>query len=186
MTESTVATGGRRQQAADLTQALLQRAALAYRLAVPVLEVRFDLRGTAAGQARALEPLRFLIRYHPELLARQPGPFLARTVPHEVAHVVTFCRYGARVRPHGPEWRALMGFFGAEATRCHDFDLRDMPRRRLQRFPYHCACGAHSLTSIRHRRIQLGTRYRCPNCGETLRAGPAVKDRVTLCPPALA
>ncbi len=171
MTQPAAASPEQRQRAAELTRTLLQRAALAYRIAVPGLEIRFDLRGATAGQARVLGARRFLIRYHPELLARQPAPFLARTVPHEVAHVVTFCRYGNRVRPHGPEWRALMGFFGADATRCHDFDLTDLPRRSLERFPYHCACGEHSLTSIRHRRIQRGTRYRCPSCGETLRAG---------------
>lgn len=171
MTEPATASPEQRQRAAELTRTLVRRAALAYGIAEPTLEIRFDLRGTAAGQARLLAPRRFLIRYHPLLLGRQPETFLARTVPHEVAHLVAFCRYGARVRPHGPEWRALMGFFGADATRCHDFDLTDVPRRSLQQFPYHCACREHRLTSIRHRRIQRGTRYRCPSCGEALRPG---------------
>lgn len=170
-----------RQQASALTWALLRRAALAYRTPVPELEIRFDLRGTAAGQARLLGQRCFLIRYHPELLGRQPERFMARTVPHEVAHVVTFCRFGAKVRPHGPEWRALMGFFGADAARCHDFDLTDLPRRTLRRFPYHCACGDQALTSIRHRRFLLGTRYRCPTCGEALCPGPRGQPRLR-CP----
>lgn len=160
-----------RQRASALTRVLLRRASLAYLIPVPNLEIRFDLRGSAAGQVHRLDPRHYLIRYHPDLLMRQPERFLARTVPHEVAHVVTWCRYGARVRPHGAEWRTLMGFFGADARRCHDFDLTDLPQRTLHRFPYHCACGERTLTSIRHHRFLRGTRYRCPACGEALRPG---------------
>lgn len=171
MAPSSAGTEEQRSQARDLTARLLDRAAADHRIPLPEVVVRFDLRGTLAGQARMLGPRRFLIRYNPELLARHNQGFLERTVPHEVAHVITYCRFGGKVRPHGAEWRELMGFFGASPERCHDFDTSGLSRRTLQRFRYHCACSEHELTSIRHRRYQAGTTYRCRTCGEALRPG---------------
>jgi SprT protein len=142
-------------QARDLTARLLGRAAAAHRIPLPEVAVRFDLRGTQAGQARMLGSRRFLIRYNPDLLARHNQGFLERTVPHEVAHVII----------------ELMGFFGASPERCHNFDTGGLSQRTLQRFRYHCGCGEHELSSIRHRRHQTGTIYRCRACSEALRPG---------------
>lgn len=159
------------EQAGALTVRLLKAGAAAFGIPVPRVAVRFDLGGTLAGQARMLEGGRFLIRYNPELLARNGAGFLERTVPHEVAHLITYCRFGRKAKPHGLEWREVMGFFGADPARCHDYDISGLSRRSLQRFPYHCACADHDLTSIRHRRNRAGTSYRCRRCGEPLRPG---------------
>jgi len=135
------------------------------------VEVRFDLRGKTAGQVRMGKGARTLIRYNLELLRRETADFLARTVPHEVAHVLAYRRYGSRIRAHGPEWQRIMRELGAEPTRCHDYDVHGLDARRLQYFDYHCSCMRHQLSSIRHNKVAKGQRYLCKRCGEPLRRG---------------
>lgn len=141
---------------------------------MPVPALRFDLRGRAAGQAvlsrRRGDP--DAIRINARLLSGHPREMLEVTVPHEVAHVAIHRRYNGngrrQVRPHGPEWRALMAAFGVSDETCHN--LPAPPVRRLRRFPYVCGCADTVwLTSIRHRRARRGTVYLCRRCGQQLR-----------------
>lgn len=140
--------------------------------AAPTVELAFDLRGRAAGQVvrRQGRPLR--IRYNLAIAQGQPEAFLAETVPHEVAHVVTAICH-RRARPHGPEWRSVMRWFGiAQAARCHRFEV-PAGGRRQRRWPYRCGCGEHQLSTTRHHRVlHKGTRYLCRRCGETLSYQP--------------
>ncbi len=137
--------------------------------ALAPLAVRFDLCGRAAGQYRSHpQPL---VRYNAALAARQFDDFCRLVPPHEVAHHVVSQLHGPRgARPHGPEWQAVMNFFGVPAERCHDFDLDGTPVRRQRRFLYRCACGEQQLSATRHNRIQRGeATYFCRRCGEPLR-----------------
>jgi SprT protein len=135
------------------------------------IEIRFDLRGKTAGQVRIRSRGQYLIRYNLELLKRGGIDFIDRTVPHEVAHVLAYHRYGPRIRPHGQEWQRIMRQFGAEPSRCHDYDVSGLSARQLTYFHYHCSCMEHQLSSIRHNKFAKGQRYRCRRCGETLRPG---------------
>ncbi len=155
-------------RARERTLDLLERAALHFGKPMPRVEIRFDLGGRAAGQARFRNGRPPLIRYNSDLLARNGERFLAQTVPHEAAHVVVFALHPWGTRPHGPEWRAVMALFGAEARRCHEYDTDHLPGRRLRRFEYRCGCRRHLLTSIRHNRALRGQRYLCRRCGQTL------------------
>lgn len=153
------------EHASDRTGTLLREAAAWLHLAVPQVEIRFDLRGTAAGQARIRNGSFALIRYNAALLSLHPTEFIAETVPHEVAHVVAFAKHGARIRPHGAEWQAVMRHFGVEPSRCHRYDVSRLRTRSLQRFLYRCGCGTHEISSIRHNRIcRQGTVYLCRRC----------------------
>jgi SprT protein len=136
------------------------------------VEIRFDLRGKAAGQVRIRGQGRYLIRYNLELLKRGGQDFLEQTVPHEVAHVLACHRFGRNIRPHGREWKAIMGQLGAEPTRCHDYDVGGLAARELQYFDYHCGCMVHRLSSIRHNKVAKGQRYLCRRCGEPLQPAP--------------
>jgi SprT protein len=159
----------------DRTMDLLHEAGSWLCLALPEPEVRFDLRGRAAGQARFGGPRpgtgSWLIRYNPALLAANADDFLAETVPHEVAHLAAFARHGTRIRPHGPEWRAIVRRLGGVGERCHRYDLASAPVRELCRFDYHCGCRNHRLSSIRHRRVLAGQVYVCRSCAGPLRPG---------------
>ncbi|WP_457676094.1 SprT family zinc-dependent metalloprotease [Thiolapillus sp.] len=134
----------------------------------PLPEIRFDLRGQAAGQYRG-HPLP-CIRYNLELAGRQPEAFLRRTPGHEVAHYVIHQMHPRqRLRPHGPEWRQLMESLGLEPSRCHEFDTGGVTTRRQRRFSYRCACRKHELSATRHNRVIRGqAEYRCTHCGERL------------------
>ncbi len=138
---------------------------------IPSVPVRCDLRGRAAGQVRHYPDGRIEIRYNLGIARLQPEDFVAHTVPHEVAHVLVGWLYERRVRPHGPEWQAMMRYLGAKPERCHDFALAEtVTRRRQRRWTYHCACRKHLLSTTRHNRIRRGERrYQCRDCGEILR-----------------
>ncbi len=157
-------------RAQQQTRQLLRLAADHYGMPAPRVEIRFDLRGRAAGQAQLPTRGRPVIRYNPQLLHENGERFLQRTVPHESAHIIAFRLHGLRIRPHGDEWKAVMELFGADSRRCHDYDLSAVPGRRYTHHPYRCGCREHSLTSIRHNRIQMGKVYLCRSCGKKLRA----------------
>lgn len=158
--------------ATERTRALLQAAAQHFRTPIPRPLIRFDLRGRAAGQVRIHETRTWEIRYNPTLLARNPEDFLAQTLPHEVAHLVAYRLFGRQIRPHGPQWRAVMGFFGAAPERCHRYDISELPTRTLRRYDYRCGCRVHRLSSIRHNRISAGRVYLCRQCGQALTRVP--------------
>lgn len=133
---------------------------------LPLPTVRFDLRGRMAGQAVLARRKTDgdAIRINSDLLLTHTRQMIDVTVPHEVAHVAIHRCCGRDVRPHGREWKALMGVFGVPAVACHD--LPTTPARRLRRFPYRCGCAEPVwLTSIRHKRALGGTVYRCRRCG---------------------
>ncbi len=164
------------QRAQQQTRQLLRLAAEHYGMPAPRVEIRFDLRGRAAGQAQMPARGRPLIRYNPQLLLHNGESFLQRTVPHESAHIIAFRLYGRRIRPHGDEWRAVMLLFGADSRRCHDFDVSSVPSRSYTRHSYRCGCREHSLTSIRHNRIQAGQVYLCRTCGQELRVNDQIAE----------
>jgi SprT protein len=122
-------------EATARTRDLLRQALSRLGMGPQELEIRFDLRGGAAGQARGGGRGPWIIRYNPILLRENPESFIAETVPHEVAHMVAYLRYGRSIRPHGPEWRAIMAQFGAEPERCHRYDLSGVARRTYGCFP---------------------------------------------------
>lgn len=156
------------QEVENLSRRLLATAGNHFQQDPGKLIIRFDLTGKAAGMA--LFPSRGtpVIRYNALLLAENRDDFLKRTVPHEVAHIVARRRFGKKIKPHGAEWRQVMHLFGAEASRCHNYDVSRSIRRTLKRYPYRCDCTTHQLSSIRHNRVKRGQIYRCISCKQPL------------------
>ncbi len=137
----------------------------------PPLEIRFDVSGQAWGYYVRRGEHR-CIRYNPYLFARHFDTGLAQTVPHEVAHFIVDCQHQRRrVKPHGPEWRAVMALFGVDnPSATHRDDLSGVPVRRQRRFDYRCRCGVVPLSATRHYRHLRGqASYYCRRCGEQLR-----------------
>jgi SprT protein len=133
---------------------------------IPVL---FDLRGRTAGMYRVKHKQR-QIRYNPHVFAKYLEDNLNVTVPHEVAHYVIDCLYGLRkVRPHGAEWKAVMGEFGADASRTCRYDFSGIPVKSEKRYDYHCSCKTHQLTTRRHNKVaKKRIYYVCKSCGGNL------------------
>ncbi len=154
-----------RQRVVEATGEAIAQASVLFGRAFAEVPVTFELRGRAAGMYRVHRGRR-VIRYNPHIFARYFSDNLANTVPHEVAHYVTDILYGLRqVRPHGPEWQAVMRAFGAQPAVTCNYDLDGIPVRRQRRFSYRCACTTHSLSTVRHKRVQSGrARYSCRRC----------------------
>lgn len=155
------------------TRALIEKSEHHFMQAMPAVEVRFDLRGQAAGKVTFQKNSAPVISYNMALLLENKERFLSQTLPHEVAHIVARTLFGTDIKPHGPEWQGVMNLFGVEANRCHDYDTSRSRVRRLQRYSYRCDCGEYQLTSIRHFRILRGQSYYCRKCKQ-----PLVKDTI--------
>jgi SprT protein len=153
----------------QLTLRLLKSAGDHYGKDPGKVELKFDLTGKAAGMALFPHRAKPIIRLNALLLIENREDFIKRTVPHEVAHVIARGFFGKRIKPHGAEWRQVMQLFGAEATRCHSYDVSRSTRRTLKRFPYQCECQTHELSSIRHNRVLQGQRYHCVKCSQPLK-----------------
>ena len=156
------------QLAIERTHHLVSLSARHFGVPIPHPQIRFDLRGKAAGMALFPPRGEMLIRYNKGMLADNGLDFIEQTVAHEVAHLVARTVYGSRIKPHGPEWQSTMRLFGVEPVRCHRFEVPRSARRTLRHYPYQCACSEHSLSAIRHRRSLSGVVYLCRRCGTAL------------------
>ncbi len=99
---------------------------------VPRPKIHYDLRGGVAGMAATMVRPRALpeqwLRIHPELLQRYPVRMIQQTIPHEIAHLVVDWYLPKACEPHGPEWMAVMIYFGRPPLAFHD--MKPSPRRR--------------------------------------------------------
>lgn len=99
-------------------------------------EVRFNIRNTNGGEAWYQ---RNLIRLNLTFLVENEETFLATTVPHEVAHLVARAVYtskphnGKKVRPHGSEWKEVMGVLGLEPKTKHSYDITSLDIVKVKR-----------------------------------------------------
>ncbi len=157
------------QQVAAATRDCIRRAGELLDHPLDPVSVSFALGGRAAGMYRVQQGQR-QIRYNPYIFGKYFADNLANTVPHEVAHYATDVLYGLRnIRPHGPEWRAVMQLLGAAPLATCRYDLSGIPLRRQRRFTYHCACSTHAITTARHNRVASGrARYFCKHCRTAL------------------
>lgn len=158
------------KQVQQQTDDYIQKASELYRRSFAPIAIKFDLIGKAAGMYRYAKGQRH-IRYNSFLFAKYFEENLRDTVPHEVAHYITDVLYSYRhVKAHGKEWRMIMSDFGVKPeVRCH-FDMQGIPTRKLNYYTYRCDCRTHTLSSIRHNRIQREcTQYYCKFCKQILR-----------------
>ncbi len=99
--------------------------------------VVYRKRGTTAGTANYQT---WTIDLNPTLLMENQDTFIARTVPHELAHLIDYqlhpenfetrlirTRTGRLKRSkrdvHGATWKRIMIVLGADPSRCHDYDV---------------------------------------------------------------
>nr|WP_113868231.1 SprT family zinc-dependent metalloprotease [Brenneria salicis]NMN90447.1 SprT protein [Brenneria salicis ATCC 15712 = DSM 30166]RLM30000.1 SprT family protein [Brenneria salicis ATCC 15712 = DSM 30166] len=145
-------------------RAKLQQANVVLNTQYPEPTVSYQQRGTTAGSAWLQH---WEIRLNPLLLQENQQAFIDEVVPHELAHLLVFARFG-KVPPHGKEWRWMMEHvLQVPARRTHRFAVQSM---QGQTFSYQCDCRHHELTVRRHNRVQRGeTEYRCRYCGKILR-----------------
>lgn len=162
------------QEISDATSRCLALAERYFGRKFPSPTISMNLKGRAAGQCRF--PAGFNkapeLRFNLQIYQRYTQQFIEEVVPHEVAHLVAYCHYGKRIRPHGKHWQDIMReVMGCEPAVTHSFECE--PARRMQYFDYVCGCEGrqHQLSAIRHGKVQRRqAHYVCRSCREPLNA----------------
>lgn len=128
--------------------------------------ITFYKKGRAAGRAYYRENR---VAFNEVLFSENQSSFIERTIPHELAHLVSVGVYGEkRGGGHGKAWKHVMGnVFKCDPSRCHEYDMSNAYARKT--FPYICDCGPTVLTSVRHNRVQKGVVYYCGKCKTNVR-----------------
>lgn len=127
--------------------------------------VRYDLRGTTAGYAYYATNI---VKFNPILLHENTDDFKTDTIPHEIAHVVSFKLYGLAGKGHGPNWKHVMRRLGVTPTRCHSLDVTNSKVRHVSKTAIYCtSCGNHisdvtaKIVNSLHRRHSLCCKATC-------------------------
>ena len=124
------------------------------------ITVRFTLRGLTAGSSHwAKRTLNFNLI----LATNNLSEFLARTVPHEIAHLYQTKIYPLS-DPHGKEWKRIMRLGGYAPVRCHSYDTSGLT---TYKHTYVCNCPnrTHMLSTVRHNKVVRGVaNYTCTIC----------------------
>lgn len=132
----------------------------------PVPNMLFDLRGRTAGWAISRT---YTIRFNLPLARENLDAFLARTVPHELAHLFCHLKYGVNCG-HGFRWKMMMEHdFHAESTRCHSYNTANHRARSTTRHHYKCGCSLMlNIGPKHHHQINEGRKMWCARCKTVL------------------
>lgn len=122
---------------------------------VPQMNIRFDLRGRAAGQA-GRKGLNYFMRFNKDMMLNEGWDHLIKdTVPHELAHIICFANgsdFG-----HGLFWRRTCRELGGSGERCH---TEAVTYAKGRTYVYTSSTGyTVNLSEVKHRRIQAGSSY---------------------------
>lgn len=99
-------------------------------------EIRWDVKNTDGGRANYAQ---WLVRFNLILCCENEEKFLATTVPHEMAHLITYRVFfeklateGKKLKPHGKEWKEVMGVLSVPAKTTHTYQTTSIqrPKRR--------------------------------------------------------
>jgi len=148
----------RRQQVQERVSQLIARVEELYSLKLPKIDIRFDLRGAAAGIAGYTQGgTQLYMRFNQDMMQNSGWDHLFdNTVPHELAHIVCFVapRLG---RDHDSGWRRVCRALGGNGESRH---TQQVTYAKGKTFYYTTNMGhTVAMSVIRHRRIQQGHRY---------------------------
>lgn len=134
----------------------------------PKLDI-VSLTGKTAGTATWPDNL---IKINWTLWSQNVEGFKIRTIPHEMAHLVSFMVNGRQDDGHGPRWKMVMNRLGVKDTSpCHRFDTTSV-REVIIAFEYVCSCGAKQhIASKGHYMIKEGKAFLpCTRCRKQMKA----------------
>lgn len=143
-----------------------------YSIDITFPTITYTLNGTTAGTANYVTNV---INLNPILLMDNLDAYIARTIPHELSHLITNIidpgahrsRLGKKRSPHGHTWKTIMLGLGADPSRCHKYNTTNV--RTSQQYEYVCqGCGMHLMMGVkRHNKQQKnGDAYSHIGCGE--------------------
>lgn len=140
---------------------------------ISIPEIVYKKRGTTAGTAEMnFHTGTCIMDFNEKLMEENFDRFVARTVPHELAHYCCMLLHGRTMKGnkmdwHGARWKNIMRFFGADSSRCHTYDVSNVRQvRTIRRFEYNCGCGkTFQISTKRHNQIRRGQRsFHCRAC----------------------
>lgn len=139
-------------------------------LDMPVIEIKFDLKGKSSGMF-VVRRNKLCIRYNEIIFSQFFEDSLVNTVAHEVAHYVVFSLLGVnKVKPHGAEWKNVMKLFDVKPEVTSSYDVSQLPLNRQNLHDYSCSCMIHKLSTTRHNKVQKKKAiYNCKKCRQPLR-----------------
>lgn len=122
---------------------------------VPKINILFDLRGRAAGQA-GRRSLNYYIRFNRDMMMNEAWDHLLNdTVPHELAHIICFA--DGSDRAHGYFWKRTCQLLGGSGDRCHS---EAVTYAKGNTYVYTTSTGhSISISEQRHRKVQAGKVY---------------------------
>jgi len=130
------------------------------RIAIPVT-YRNDMK-KCAGLAYCVSKR---IELNIQLLIENEEAFLARTVPHEAAHIITKILFPDAKQAHGPEFRYVMTKLGCDTSTYHSYDVSSVVSG--ERFRYVCNCkdkAPFSISKLIHKKMVAGQSRTCRSC----------------------
>jgi SprT protein len=150
-------------QASPEIRRLLARWGRAWRVAGLSTEVRVEFSARLTRSLGRCHPRSGIIRLHPAMQTEKHRDIRHQVLCHEAAHIATYRLYGARAKPHGPEWRGLVESSGFTPSVVIALDwlgaARSKSKRPREIFEYQCpVCQA--AYSVRRR----DSRLRCRPC----------------------
>lgn len=122
-------------------------------------------------------PATGVIALNPALLDAVNGAVAVEVLCHEAAHLAATILGGKHVKPHGPEWRALMAAAGYRArVRFPAGEVKGLAttRGRTPKYEYLHRCRECSTT---FRTFTTNRRWRCRSCFTAGREGKLAVKR---------
>jgi len=136
---------------------LTQQVKSSWGITLPQIDIRFDLRGRAAGMA-GRDRQGYYVRFNTDMMQNSSWDHLIQdTVPHELAHIVCYVN-PLLGRNHNPGWARVCRQLGGTGSRCH----KEQVTYATGKTYYYTTSTGHTVTlsQQRHRKIQQGMTYR--------------------------
>jgi len=92
------------------------------------------------------------------LLISENKQLLGEVLCHELAHIAVYERFGASVKPHGPEWSSLVRQAGFEPRIRHSITNAELPTA-TRKFEHLCPV----CQTVRYAKRSM-TQWRCESC----------------------
>lgn len=157
----------------EATLACLAKAEKMYGVDLSKVQIKFDLKGAAMGQARwrinrfTREASELQLRFNLRMCSEDMHDAINDTVPHEVAHIVNVVapHTGAN---HNAGWRNVCLQLGGTGKTYHD---QEVIYAKGRTYAYTASCGkVINLSEQRHKKVQRGAELRLKGGGKINKA----------------
>lgn len=135
-------------------------------LVLPKIEWNSRLR-TTAGYAKYKE---HKVELNPHVFNRISKEEQINTVIHEMAHLISYSKYGRNGDGHGRLWRFTMLQMGQSPSATHDYDCSGLENNKRPPLAIvDCPCGNKISISVTiGKRMLQGRKYSCARCKRPL------------------